>query len=54
MEKEIKKICFNCEHCKQTVFCMQCKSKKANKEGRGKYCYPNSYDDCDCNDFKEL
>lgn len=53
METTNQRTCFNCIHYKQTSLCMQCKNKKANSKGRGKYCYPNSYDDCDCNDFKK-
>jgi S-methylmethionine-dependent homocysteine/selenocysteine methylase len=54
MEPLIKaESCINCIHCEQTPSCLQCKSKKANPEGRGKYIYPNSYDDCDCNDFEK-
>ena len=46
--------CFSCKWCRQTSTCIKCKHPKANKEkyGRGNYCYPNSYDDCDCGGFQ--
>jgi hypothetical protein len=53
VSKSINK-CFSCKWCKQTATCMKCKHTKANKGkyGRGNYCYPNSYDDCDCGGFE--
>ena len=49
----IERKCFDCIYCKQTINCMQCKHKNANPKGRGGYCYPNSYDDCDCDGFEK-
>lgn len=52
--------CFNCVYCKQTSTCMKCrhkdkkiKGKNCDVLGRGDYCYPHIYDDCDCGGFKQ-
>jgi hypothetical protein len=47
--------CFWCKFCKKEwMNCMKCKHPNANKKnfGRGIYCYPNSYDNCDCGGFE--
>lgn len=61
-EIQEKETCFHCIHCKQGPEGMRCESPKANMHegeglgnfGRGFYCYPKLYDNCDCGDFKSM